>query len=116
MAEKTATELQQIISRLRDIFKRRRVRRAILFGSFARGEPSRRSDLDLLVVQQTGKRWLDRYNGILREVGDAVPGRDVDMLIYTPQELEDQCDNPLVARALREGKVIYESDQESTSS
>ncbi len=115
MAE-TATELDEIVDRLQEIFERRRVRRAILFGSFCRGEPSRRSDIDLLVVQDTKKRWLDRYEGILREVGEAVSGRDVDLLIYTPQELEEVSQRPLIARALREGKLIYESDEESTSS
>jgi len=110
-----AEELEDIIARLRVIFERRRVDRAILFGSFSRGEPSRRSDVDLLVVQRTTKRWLDRYDGILREVSHAVPGRDVDMLIYTPEELEELADRPLVAGALREGKIIYESDEEPTS-
>lgn len=109
----SAEELDQIIARLEAIFERHRVRRAILFGSFARGEPSRRSDVDLLVIQQSNKRWLDRYQGILREVTEAVRGRDVEMLIYTPEELEAMSETHLVAAALREGKTIYESDQES---
>ncbi len=66
MAE-TGTELEEIVARLQRIFERHRVRRAILFGSLCRGEPSRRSDVDLLVVQHAKKRWLDRYEGILRE-------------------------------------------------
>ena len=109
----TPSEWDQIVARLEAIFKRRQVLRAIVFGSFARDQQSRRSDVDLLIVQHTTQRWLDRYDGILREVSGAVSGRDVDMLIYTPQELDRLRDRPLIERALREGRTIYESDQEA---
>lgn len=66
-------------------------------------------------MQDTPKRFLDRYDDLLREVVQAVPGRDVDLLIYTPQELAQMADRPLIAVALREGKVIYESEQEPVS-
>ena len=111
--EETAKELDQIVARLQPMFERGGVRRAILFGACARGEPSRRSDIDLLVVQRTDKRWLDRYDAILREVVEAVRGRDVEMLIYTPDELQGMSDTHFVATVLREGKTIYESDEES---
>ncbi len=101
---------------LRPIFEKHKVLRAILFGSLARGEASRRSDVDLIIIQETDKRFLDRYNEILMEISQAVPGRDVDLLIYTPEELERMADRPFIARALREGKVLYESEQESISS
>ncbi len=54
-------EGQRLAARLAPIFKRRRILRAILFGSLARGDASRRSDLDLLLVQNTPAHWLDRY-------------------------------------------------------
>jgi predicted nucleotidyltransferase len=110
------TEIDTIILQLRDVFARHRVQRAILFGSFARGEATRHSDVDLLVVQQTTKRWLDRYEGLLREVSQAVPGRDVDLLIYTPEELDRMQERPLIQLALNEGRVIYESDEATSPS
>ncbi len=100
---------------LQPIFKKYRVVRAIVFGSVARGEASRHSDFDLIVVQDTKKEFLDRYDGILREITQAISGRDVDMLIYTPQELANLADRSLIATALKEGKTIYESGQETTS-
>jgi len=100
-------------SLLGPVFARYGIRRAILFGSLARGDASRHSDLDLIVVQDTPKRFLDRYEGILAEIAALVPGRDVDLLIYTPAEIEQIRDRPLIAAALREGMVIYESQQES---
>ena len=36
-------------------------------------------------------------------------------LIYTPQELARLTDRPFLKRALSEGRVIYESEQESIS-
>jgi predicted nucleotidyltransferase len=107
--------LEALASQLRKIFEKYHVLRAIVFGSLARGEASRRSDLDLIVIQDTEKRFLDRYEGLLKEIVHAVPGRDVDLLIYTPQEFAQMADRPFIAAALREGKVIYESEQESVS-
>jgi predicted nucleotidyltransferase len=91
------------------------VQRVIVFGSFARGEASRRSDVDLLLIQETDKRFLERYDGLLREITQAVSGRDVDLLIYTPQELTQLVQRPFIATALREGITLYESQQESPS-
>lgn len=103
-------KLEEITARLRPVFQHHRVSRAIVFGSLARGDESRHSDLDLIVVQETGKRFLDRYDGLLRDIAASVHGRDVDLLIYTPQELDAVRDRPLIATALHEGKVIYESE------
>lgn len=105
-------DLEALASRLQTVFEKHRVLRVIVFGSFGRGEASRHSDLDLIIVQNTQKRFLDRYDELLREIVQAVPGRDVDLLIYTPQELAQIAHRPLIAAALREGKVIYESKQE----
>jgi len=94
---------------LRPILQRYGVRRAILFGSMTRGDLSRHSDVDLIVIQETDKRFLDRYDGILAEITTALERRTVDLLIYTPEELAAIADRPFVATALREGEVLYES-------
>jgi predicted nucleotidyltransferase len=99
-----------LASRLRPILEKYRVLKAIIFGSLARGEESRRSDLDLLVVQETDKHFLDRYDGLLEDIARVVPGRDVDVLIYTPAELIEMAQRPFIATILREGKTIYESE------
>lgn len=107
------SELNRLAERLQPIFRQRGVKRAIVFGSFARGETTRRSDLDLIVVMETAKRFLDRYDDLLAPIAAAVPERAVDLLIYTPQELTQIAHRRFVATALREGKTIYESEQES---
>jgi predicted nucleotidyltransferase len=67
------------------VLHRSRVQKAIVFGSFARGEASRHGDLDLILVQQTDQRFLDRDDGLLCELSRAVPDRDLDVFIYTPE-------------------------------
>ncbi|MBI5302911.1 MAG: nucleotidyltransferase domain-containing protein [Chloroflexi bacterium] len=108
--------LDDIAKRLRPILQRQQVRRAIVFGSLARGDASRHSDLDLIIVQDTPKRFLDRYSELLPAISAVMRERDVDLLIYTPQEFVLMAERPFVARALREGKTIYESNEEPTRS
>jgi uncharacterized protein len=98
-----------LAERCRPIFEKYRVIRAIVFGSIARGEATRHSDLDLLLIQPDEKPFLDRYEGILSEIIQAVPGRDVDLLIYTPQELSQMAQRRWIVNVLKEGKTIYES-------
>lgn len=106
-------ELDSLALRLAPVFRKHRVLRAIAFGSLARGDVSRHSDLDLIVVQETEKRFLDRYDDLLPEIVRTVPGRDVDLLIYTPQELARIAERPFISMALREGRTIDESRQET---
>lgn len=100
--------LTEIATTLTPVFRRNRIRKAILFGSFARGEASRRSDVDLILLQDTDKRFLDRYDGLLLELNQAIPGLSVEPLIYTPQEFDRMQDRIFIQRAVAEGKVIYE--------
>ncbi len=106
-----APDLQRIRDQVTPVLIRHNVQKAIVFGSFARGEPSPRSDLDLLLIQNTDKRFFDRYEGLLTELMLAVrPHREIDALIYTPDELEAMRHRPFIATILREGRVIYESE------
>ena len=102
-------ELDVLKERLQPLFRKHKIERAILFGSFARSEASRHSDVDLILVKDTNLRFLDRYEGVLASFSQALPEYDVDLLIYTPKELEGISHRPFIRQALREGKVLYES-------
>lgn len=91
------------------IFEKYGIERAILFGSIARGTYGKRSDVDLILIQRTEKRFLDRYEGILGELQQAIRGRDVEVFIDTPEEFQAIIHRPFIRKALAEGKVIYES-------
>jgi len=99
----------RIAEMARPVFERYGIEKAILFGSFATGRQTRRSDVDLILVKRTEKRFLDRYDGLLRDLYQAIRGRDIEVLIYTPEELARISERKFIQRALREGKVIYEA-------
>jgi predicted nucleotidyltransferase len=83
------------------------VMRVILFGSLARGESGCRSDLDLVIVQDTTKRFMDRLDEMYHLL---TPEIATDILVYTPSEWNTlAATRPFVLRVRREGKVLYES-------
>lgn len=104
-------DIEEIAERARPVFRRHGIRRAILFGSFATGRQGKRSDVDLILIQETEKPFLERFRGILPELYQAIPGRDIEVFIYTSEELARISHRKFVQRALREGKVIYELGQ-----
>lgn len=95
--------------KLRPIFKEHKIKKAILFGSLARNDASRHSDIDLILVKNTSLRFLDRYDEVLAAFSQTLPEWDVDLLIYTPAELDRISNRPFIKQALQEGKVLYES-------
>jgi predicted nucleotidyltransferase len=103
---------EQLIEALVPVLRQQGVRLAILFGSWARGEATRDSDVDLILVVDTDKRFLDRYTPILHDLNRAVPGHPVEPWIYAPAEFERMRTESFVSEALREGLVIYEREQE----
>jgi len=95
------------------IFQRYRIQKAILFGSYARGDESRRSDIDLILIQETSLPFLQRYEPILAELNQALQGPAVEVLIYTPAELESIQHRPFIRQALSEGIILYEHEEVS---
>lgn len=101
-------EIERIKDLLRPIFKGGQTRQAILFGSVSRGSQTRKSDLDLLIVAHTEKRFFERYEAY-EKIHRVIPDKSIDMLIYTPKELTDISHRPFIRRILEKGVVIYES-------
>jgi predicted nucleotidyltransferase len=97
----------ELAAALRPVLSRADVRRALIFGSLARGTQRGRSDIDLIVVMDTPKRFFDRADD-LAGIREALPNVSFDLLIYTPGEFADMRERPFMRRALREGVTIYE--------
>ena len=81
----------------------------IVFGSFARGEMHEASDLDLIVIKETGERFFRRI-GRVRDACDGIPV-DVQPFVYTPSELAEMLEhgNSFLEKALAEGVIAYEA-------
>ena len=101
--------IAQIRDSLAPLVERAGARKAVVFGSYANGNADRYSDLDIIIVHDTEKGFLDRASDF-QEVRSAWP-RSLDMLIYTPDELDEMLEQrrPLIEIALEEGVVIYEA-------
>jgi predicted nucleotidyltransferase len=84
--------------------KRVGAQRAVLFGSYARGDADAWSDVDLLIVCPTERRFFDRHE-LFTDVLEAFPG--CDLLVYTPAEVDQLRERGVVHEALREGIVLY---------
>jgi predicted nucleotidyltransferase len=95
-------ELERIVATLPGLG----VRRAILFGSLARGDVGGHSDLDLIVIADSGDPFLERAGHFYRTLAPAV---GMDILVYTPEEFEAMRDGCFLRRALAEGRVLYEA-------
>jgi len=92
---------------LTPIFIKHKIKQAILFGSNARDTETKKSDIDLLIVKETGKRFFKRYEEF-EEMYFLLKDRNLDVLIYTPEELEKISYRKFIKRILEEGKVLYE--------
>ena len=74
------TSIQVIKKKIRPILKRSDVRRAGIFGSIARGEAKKSSDIDILVEFKKGKSLFDLV-GLEIKLEKALK-RKVDLLTY----------------------------------
>ena len=78
-----------------------------LYGSFARGDFHQGSDLDLIIIKDTAKKFPDRIEEVLQHVPGGIA---VEPMIYTPRELESMISerNAFLEQAFSEGLLVYE--------
>lgn len=96
--------LDEIIRRIVAVAEPERI---IMFGSAARGEMDRHSDVDLLIVKDGAhrRRLATSIYRHLRGVDAAV-----DVIVVTPDDVERYGNSHalIIKPALSEGKVVYE--------
>ena len=80
----------------------------VLFGSYASGNQTGDSDLDLLVIINTKEKGIKRY----AMVSELLEPRKVpmDILVKTPEEIRKRLKMlcPFTENILKTGKVLYE--------
>lgn len=102
------TVLDQAVQKIADkIVKRYRPEKIILFGSYASGRTHVWSDVDIIAVKKTNKRFYDRINEVSALIPHEIP---VDILVYTPEEFNKMAKGNYFIRdeVLKKGKIIYE--------
>jgi predicted nucleotidyltransferase len=103
-------KIQAMVNRIVERFHPERI---VLFGSYARGEATEDSDVDLLVEVETDPRPNGMGNPIDRMLAEEfrVP---TDVIIGTREQVRKYKDNPysLIHFAFAEGRVLYEKRAE----
>lgn len=101
-------DIKQIQEVATKIGKQSNAESVVLFGSYVRNEARENSDVDLLVIAESQlaphKRARDIYKSFTHYPFS------MDILIYTPQEVEKLSKEPLsfISTILNQGRVLYE--------
>ena len=101
----TETEIQRIT---RQIVKKYKPEKIILFGSWAWGKPTEDSDVDLFIVKNTQKKKINRMYEVYKLLwSKKVP---LDILVYSPKEVKERLSlgDFFIDDIIRNGKLIYE--------
>lgn len=106
-SQKHKIALQREIKRIIKVLKERyQPQKIILYGSMVGGRVNKWSDLDIVVVKDTEKRFYDRIGDVLRVIK---PREAVDVLVYTRDEYQRLSkESWFVGEEItKKGRVIY---------
>lgn len=100
--EQIQVELEQIVKDLLPYHPEK----IILFGSIARGDYHEFSDVDLLIVKNTDKRFIDRIGEVYELLHTRMP---VEPFVYSEDELNTMLNNKngFIENVMKEGIILY---------
>ncbi|MEO0289705.1 MAG: nucleotidyltransferase domain-containing protein [candidate division WOR-3 bacterium] len=105
--EKKRKEYVNLLKKSLKIVKDRlkgKVEKIIVFGSYFERKDLF-TDLDLLIIMETDKPFIERIKEIYSLLHLPV---DADILCYTPSEIEKLKERNFFKKILKEGKILYE--------
>lgn len=103
----TTVDLEKLVDSIVSDYKPEKV---VLFGSHVTGTSSKDSDIDLLIIKKTNRRFVDRVVELMKMVrtrfGIKYP---VEPLVYTPEEWEHakKINSIFTRTVLAKGMVLY---------
>ncbi len=105
MEREIFNRLQKISERLKKEYNAEKV---ILYGSYATGEATEDSDIDLFIIAPTNERFFERMatvRGLIRDLRNGMP---VSPIILTPDEVQKRINmgDQFVQQILEEGMII----------
>ena len=100
---------QRILEIVERVVERYRPKKVILFGSYAYGEPTEDSDVDLLIIKNTEKRPIDRWLEVKKLLRGLRPLMAVAPLVYTEREIAARIAmrDFFVEEVLERGEMLY---------
>ena len=107
MKKEVRKTLSEIVEKLKSEYKPQKI---ILFGSYAYGNPSEDSDLDLLILKNTNLRRVDRYVRVKKIVYNPDRRIIISPLVLTPKELANRLrmGDDFIKEIMQKGVVLYE--------
>lgn len=98
--------IEHLIEVLRTCYQPERI---VLFGSWAYGEPSEESDVDLLIIKETPQPFHRRWAEVYQLVQPFVKGIDFSPFVITPQEVaqRQRARDPFLEDILARGTTLY---------
>lgn len=97
----------EIKAKLLPVFKAVPIYKAILFGSYAKGNPTRLSDIDIVIDSKGKIRGIDFF-GVLEDITEAL---DIPVDLIEASQIIDGC--PVQQEIAKTGVVIYERESYS---
>lgn len=99
----------QIDQLIKEIVSGYQPEKIYLFGSYINGKITPHSDIDLFIVKNTDKRKIER-NWEVRKCIKTYPSTGVDIIVYTPLELQDGLQQiiNIGKEAVTTGRLMYE--------
>ncbi len=95
------TEAENVLEQL----KKMKPQAIIVFGSYAWGKPHEDSDLDVLMIKKTEKKFTDRIRDVHMNIKTHLP---VDVIVLTPKEAEKAPqESEFFRQIISEGKIVY---------
>lgn len=101
------TSIRDIKNSVRKIVKSYNPEKIILFGSYANGDPTPESDVDLLIIADTDKSNWDVSIDISLLLKHTFP---IDIIVKTSNEISNRIKNGdfFLSNILENGRVMYE--------
>ncbi len=104
---KRCANLDEIEAQTKRIVEKFDPEKIILFGSYAKGNPSLQSDVDLLVIIDTDESPFTLSSKIALNLEHLFP---LDIIVKTPEQIKKRLQNCdfFIEDIINHGKVIYE--------
>lgn len=97
--------MNPIVKNIIDQLKPYNPEKIILFGSYAYGNPTENSDVDLVIIKNTTEPFLERQKQARSLLRTTTP---VDIFVFTPSEFKKASSNNLLIREVaKSGSIIY---------
>jgi len=106
-SEERREKLDNELKRILPLIIEKGVEKVILIGSLATGKTHSLSDIDIIIIKKTKKRFIDRLDEFYKAI---MPKVSLDILVYDPSEFKKMSKNNLfIQYAIEKGQILYET-------